>query len=750
MKYTNREIITCLFLWLLTVSACTYEKDSIVSDKGEKKICLTLSSDFIQGNGVSTRSASKAMELIMGEREEIATRALSNVESEIQDFSLLLFSGTPDSPSEAKLLRAEYVTGTNEVGIVVGNADFVYVCANVGDITGNFTVNTSTYQNILNTGYTLSSGQSALETSLPMEGMATNFQSTVVKVTLTRMVAKITFNCNLGSLPVGDTFVIKSATLCNVPKSVSYGMPDVTPGDTPESYDEYVGAGTVSGNTTTYTWYMPENKKKSDKTISVWQERFLDNAPAYGTYIKLVGDYTTGGEVCKATYIIYLGNGSDVNNYEVLRNHRYMITSTIKGINIEDKRVTVVTDIDLSADGLANCYLASKDNRRYCFNATIRGNGQREDYAAQQYPGLSLLPSPVPGVSDPLDISSGTSAKLIWETVTGVIKEVKLEDGYVKFSTGTAKGNALIGVYAADGTTVLWSWHIWRTNGVDLADLETTYSMPIKTYLKRVLRAMDRNLGSAFNGTTPTFDDCDGVNALYYQFGRKDPFPAPNAYSQTTGLYKTHVEKTAISGALASIDRTIKEPWMFVIHPIYTNSWIDISFNTNSNRVSDCLWGDNNTTTDKPDPTPWGTAGENGKKTIYDPCPSGWRVSPLDTWWGILTETALNSFVPVYSTNRLSLVDKVGSFNKGWTMNVVTGDNTKRTIFFPAIGIWNYASSTTLILHGENAVLWETSPVYNTPHASYFDSTATSVVQGRFSRSYGIAVRCVQESSVPK
>lgn len=746
-----------LLLLLLAVCACKDERDGVPADDPDaegRKVCLTLSSASMQ-SGIGSRKAIRIMGrsvgLVLGEVEDAATRALP-VEENIVDFSLFLFKGDPASSSAAMLTKTQYISGKSSVEVAVGNADFLYVCVNVGDITGNFTVNASSYQNVLDAAYAVAGGHTAFANSLPMSGVAANLVGTNVKVPLTRMVAKITFNCDLGSLPAGDSFTITGAALCNVPKSVPYGVPNVTPDGTEDNYETYEGSASVSGDVTTYTWYMPENIKTSSTNVTDWQERYQANAPAYGTYISLRGDYTQGGEIYKATYVIYLGNGTDVNNYEVLRNHSYTVTSTIKGINVEDKRVTVVTDIDLSADGLANCYLASKDNQKYCFDATKRGNGQTQDYAAEQFPGLSLLPSAAAGATDALDISSAQSAKLIWETVAGVVHDVKLEDGYVRFSTGTAKGNALIGVYAADGTTVLWSWHIWRTNGVDLAGLEKTYSIPIRTYLNRNLRVMDRSLGSAFNGITPTFDDCTGVNVLYYQFGRKDPIPLQDCYSQTTGLCKAHTPKNAISGAKASLDMTIKEPWIFVVHAngtYGTATWIDVTNNANSVKICNCLWGDN-TTANGPDQKPWGTTGETGKKTIYDPCPWGWRVSPIDTWSAVLTESALGSYKPTYSTNIISLIDKV-SFDKGWTLNLRTSDGTSRTTYMAATGAWDYMSASSVMLYEKNVNYWESSPSFeSSTYASYFSLTSTNINQGGFSRTYGFPIRCVQESSVSK
>ncbi len=115
----------------------------------------------------------------------------------------------------------------------------------------------------------------------------------------------------------------------------------------------------------------------------------------------------------------------------------------------------------------------------------------------------------------------------------GVIEEaeaVKIDnEGYIIVTPGRA-GNAVIGIKLNGETDFRWSWHIWVTDPVTSAtDLETG------------LTWMDRNLGAKAN--TPLigvmFDNDQWVKTrgLYYQWGRKDAFPASDGTNTSQTYY---------------------------------------------------------------------------------------------------------------------------------------------------------------------------------------------------------------------
>jgi hypothetical protein len=153
-----------------------------------------------------------------------------------------------------------------------------------------------------------------------------------------------------------------------------------------------------------------------------------------------------------------------------------------------------------------------------------------------------------------------------------------------------ASGNAVVGVMKTSGSmtnTIMWSWHLWVTS----YNPNTT----IMSYNGRTW--MDRNLGAKNYGT--------GTDAygLYYQWGRKDPFPGGTNNSKA--MPTTYGTATpTIYGVGADLYMSIQNPNIFYLNGS-TGNWL--------NYKDDLLWN-------------------NSGKTIFDPCPSGWCV-PLSSYF---------------------------------------------------------------------------------------------------------------------
>ena len=229
---------------------------------------------------------------------------------------------------------------------------------------------------------------------------------------------------------------------------------------------------------------------------------------------------------------------------------------------------------NLSAEGTANCYIVDAAGA-YKFKA-VKGNSD-------------------------VSVGSVAEASLIWETYNNaeypaknsIIASVDVVDDFIVFETPDKlnPGNALIAAVDAAGT-ILWSWHIWiPATEVSSAD----YGIHPKAM-------MDRNLGAltvAQAGSSPI--DIQSVG-LVYQWGRKDPFPGPrgaeaeggyDGFARVTG---TEITKDKV---LISLEESIQRPTFFARGTDDTD-WLD--------EVDNTLWGD------------------ASDKTIYDPCPAGYRV----------------------------------------------------------------------------------------------------------------------------
>ena len=196
---------------------------------------------------------------------------------------------------------------------------------------------------------------------------------------------------------------------------------------------------------------------------------------------------------------------------------------------------------------------------------------------------------------------AAASAEVLWETwnnseeVTAgsVIATVSLADGFVFFSTPeTLKpGNAVIAAKDAGGV-ILWSWHIWVPGTEIKTDTYGIYSVPM----------MDRNLGALVAAPADAEAPVESYG-FFYQWGRKDPFPGPAAtsgsgFAKTTGPAPSQLEGDGATDACKiSLEQAIQNP--LLMGRCNNGDWIDVADNT--------LWVDES-------------------KTIYDPCPPGYRV----------------------------------------------------------------------------------------------------------------------------
>lgn len=180
-------------------------------------------------------------------------------------------------------------------------------------------------------------------------------------------------------------------------------------------------------------------------------------------------------------------------------------------------------------------------------------------------------------------VGTADNAVVLWETYNTtqtvtkntVIESVNIKDNklIVSIPENAHPGNALVA--ARSGETILWSWHIWVADW----DVEAT----AQNYGNGIIM-MDRNLG-ALN----IADNDSRSYGLMYQWGRKDPFVAPvseNNFAQTTP-----------ANTLSSVDNID-----------------DYNYSIKNPRVAlRGSWDNNNNLWDN-------------EKTIYDPCPAGWRV----------------------------------------------------------------------------------------------------------------------------
>ena len=334
--------------------------------------------------------------------------------------------------------------------------------------------------------------------------------------------------------------------------------------------------------------------------------------------------------------------------------------------------------VDLCEEGWANCYVVSKTGS-YEFDANVIGNGEFGLIEGAQFHTEDVSIAPV-------------TAEVLWEDKANLLLGVELKDGKVRFYSTGKEGNALIAVKDADGN-ILWSWHIWCTD----VPVDQTYVNYIGTFV-----VQDRNLG-AIRADRGVDDEWTGAKGILYQWGRKDPFifdnngaGRPVGDSDSDGM---------------TIDESIMDPTCFS-YP--GGSWV-----TREGDVS--LWS----------PT---------QKTIYDPCPVGYRVAQKEIW-----KDFSKTFTDI-SNNALDF-NVSGSFDHGWDF-YYDGINTT---YVPASDIITtyYGYS-----HRDNiGDLWSSEAygsdrAYRWNYEYYSDNSCRLQLWYAETTSYGLALRCMKDATV--
>ncbi|MDR0745513.1 MAG: fibrobacter succinogenes major paralogous domain-containing protein, partial [Mediterranea sp.] len=211
---------------------------------------------------------------------------------------------------------------------------------------------------------------------------------------------------------------------------------------------------------------------------------------------------------------------------------------------------------------------------------------------------------------------------------------------------------------------------------------------------------------------TGTSTDPDPGTGLFYQWGRKDPFPATgkSGDQQAVGSF-TAVATSSTNGTIVN---TIQNPSVFLTAgPSSDYDWLYAARDST-------LWGH--------------SADHSAPKTIYDPCPAGWRV-PVNSV-GDSNDTSLwYGFAKDDTTTPANIVD---SFSYGYNW----GDNA----LYPAAESHGY-SSGTLSGIGTLGRYWSASPYSSSSNYAsdlYFRNGTVSV-SSNGNRAFGCSVRCVKE-----
>ena len=573
------------------------------------------------------------------------------------------------------------------------------------------------------------------------EGIITNSS---ISAELKRNIARIDFTLNNGA---GSAMTLKSVQLCNVPKTFAYaaGLVDAA-ALFPASADymdypaEDLTGAMNPGGSQTITWYMPLNQKGVN-TASTTSKTKPANAPGFATYIRILATNSAN-----EAYVYKIYPGADmVSDYNLSANHKYAIEITVNsaGDASSDSRIENYGKVEFTS---ANSYIlnpapAGTANRVYTIpigrlndywknvdaNRTIKeGDNWTAELLWQDTPEADFIRF--------VDLSNN-GALSTTQSGTGINERITVttKSGY--------EGNALICI--KKNGEILWSWHLWVT------DYDPTYTAsPVEgqfiysvtggtvhryegnmwtqagTGRYKSKYIMDRNFGARSDAYDPKL-----AGVLYYQFGRKDPFPAyGGSYNQLydiNGNSLNYNGNNTNAGTGVSIAQAILNPTKFYFKEASAGygDW------ANDGKSVGYAW--NNT--------------ESGSdlKSIFDPCPPGWKL-PVNGLW---SDYAYNATNPAIST----VLNADRDPKLAWDYNGTNGlrywpkaREIAGSIYYPAVG-YRYVASGAMVGVTGSAFCWSSSP--DSATSGYHLSAYSAYVSpSNYNyRAYGFPVRCVQE-----
>ena len=212
---------------------------------------------------------------------------------------------------------------------------------------------------------------------------------------------------------------------------------------------------------------------------------------------------------------------------------------------------------------------------------------------------------------------------------------------------------------------------------------------------------MDRNLGA----TSATPGDV-GALGLLYQWGRKDPFLGSSSIDGSSETAKSTINwpSPVISDlSNGTIAYATEHPTTFIT---YNNWHYPGSFSTDSTR--------------------W-----QSQKTIYDPCPVGWRVPDGGEGgvWSIAKGSSLHYERSYDDTDN--------------GMNFSSDFGESSTIWYPASGCRS-SGDGALRSVGDYGIYWSITPNGDCAYYLGLDHNDDVYHMDDLNRSYAVSVRCLQ------
>lgn len=419
----------------------------------------------------------------------------------------------------------------------------------------------------------------------------------------------------------------------------------------------------------TYTYIIPENLQGVDETIANAKDKKTDK-PA--TYVEVKGAYEAP-EIAmsyEVSWKMFLGE-NNTNDFNLLRNKRYSFVGNLRMEDETDHRADVDAIAAPYRQPESNCYMLTPDAAHALAIPVSRVNTfwKSVDSRNELYDGEN--DSPIQKWAVKVIWSDSSNELIAFEKSEGA----EADEYFIVKPAGTgAEGNVVIGIYdATAGSDIdvataspLWSWHIWVTaynpgdgNWVALPEFDPSMeiypnqpgtSTP-NSYARRIAfpvangkiyqynsltstsnfgiltkgeTIMDRNLGA----TSIDKAQFDKTVGLYYQWGRKDPFSAPNG--DASGIDFSVEDQQTLAFA-------VQNPTKFICG---IGNWL--------NTTDTKLWNEGSNYTPV--------------KSIYDPCPAGWMLPNGNAYYPFTVGSSSNYWTAssIWSQPNLKKCESLG------------------------------------------------------------------------------------------
>lgn len=382
-----------------------------------------------------------------------------------------------------------------------------------------------------------------------------------------------------------------------------------------------------------------------------------------------------------------------------------------------------VTDYDLSKEGdtskpinTANCYIVNAPGTYRL--PLVYGNAIKNDQLNSDC-GLgedNFIPAAksAEGVVDPwIPEAEINDAIILWQDVqTAMISNAAItsDNKYMTFSVDKAtiqQGNAVVAVRDAS-QNILWSWHIWVTDFKPEDDnlipvkqpaaSDTYYAMPYTLGYcagpnPEYYPARDVTITFTQDGTGEQkefvirqqyYEKAINNNTPFYQWGRKDPFPASTNVKDEADRSGIYIQRSGdgyvknciyAEGMNFTTANSVNSMALSILNPL-TFSTANDKFWYGSSQI-ESLWGNVDDSSLQ-------------KKTIYDPSPVGYCVPPESFFWE--SPSAINS--------NLSTKEA-----KGYWLYCQENDKSGLMLFVPSSGRRNDSNGKIGDV-GDYCMLW--------------------------------------------